>query len=118
MLIKTARDLDEGDKIQEVHDRNELTFLSGPYQNANQAVWFVVARDNVDGIVRLYNLNQVVAFIPDPKAGEVWYDHLGPVNIVEVSPQFIIHVVEGEGDLEQAQVTLKNHFLRRFTKRG
>jgi hypothetical protein len=111
MLIMQARELGEGDTIWDNGENEEITFLGGPWQNANQAVWFVVARDG-GGIVRLFNLNHISLKRVEPVKGSVWVMNIGRKAFVAgVTDDFVIFKSREDASDREIMVMPKRDFV-------
>ncbi|WMI33619.1 hypothetical protein SEA_KENREY_257 [Streptomyces phage Kenrey] len=111
MLIIQAQEMSEGDKVRDTVRGEEVTFLAGPFQDLNRAVYHIVGR-NEDGIVKMYNLMDVASIVI-PEVGEVWKDSSGSYAYIDVVSNGYVIFRYTKNDTKENATTMT---LRRFVK--
>jgi hypothetical protein len=115
MLIKQAKGLNEGDTVYTSEGFKPITFLAGPFQNLNQAVWFITGR-NEDGEVQLFNLNHIVLNRKMPIVGELWRTAYGATaHIRDLTGNFVIFAETIFDDNDSCNVMTVNDFLKEYS---
>ncbi|QQV92588.1 hypothetical protein SEA_PHREDRICK_256 [Streptomyces phage Phredrick] len=115
MLIVQAREMSEGNKMRDTVRGEEVTFLAGPFQDLNRAVYHVVGR-NEDGVVKLYNLMEIASIVT-PEVGEVWKDSSDSMAYIDVvSNGYVIFRYLKDDTKENATTMTLRQFVKYYYK--
>ncbi|AXG66319.1 hypothetical protein SEA_ANNADREAMY_239 [Streptomyces phage Annadreamy] len=115
MLIMQAKELNEGDKVRDIVHNEDVSFLAGPFQNLNEAVWHIVGRDE-QGVVKLYHLSNISSVVM-PEAGETWKDSFDAFAHVDaVANGYVVFRHRRSDTKEMATVMTLRKFVSTFYK--